>query len=619
MSERSTEHRAGDESSGVDRRVRQPGRNIILLSDGTGNSAAKVRKTNVWRLYQALSVGDGTQVAFYDDGVGTSGFKPLRLLGGAIGVGLPRNVRDLYRFLCQHYRGPDETYAGDRIYIFGFSRGAFTARTVADLICCCGILNPSKSVAVGGFRLTRAGQVGLNTDRGIDIGVRLAYKAYRRKYAPPIMTRLFRAVRDLFFRPIPTVEDFRESHSYPDDEPIEAIGVWDTVAAYGLPIDELSVVVDQLIYKHRFAEHNLSPKVQHAYHALAIDDERQTFHPVLWNEEHESDPKRIQQVWFPGMHSDVGGGYADGDLSLLSLNWMLQSLKRAGEDTPGLDFDARSLDDIARRAAATAPMHDSRSGFGIYYRYKPRFIDALNNDPIHKISVARAKVHESVLRRIEQNTHGYSPRGLPTSFDVVDDAGTVVDISERESSEAKRQRVVCQTRLRSHVFWRRVNYFAMVFATAMLFAMPWMTPGLDGGDTTLGRWLASGWRHLEGYFFDFLGVWADSWIAAPVLFLGLLAAVGGLVLYAHHLQRTIHRFAEAGWNHLKQHRGVAAALPSPGPFERAAHVLLGQPRVRTLYHWCTHWILPVLTVVAVLYLTFEASVSFLGDVVLASL
>ena len=113
----------------------QPGRNIILLSDGTGNSAAKLNKTNVWRLYQALELSDGSQIAFYDDGVGTSGFKPLKLLGGALGVGLARNVRDLYRLLCQHYLGPDKDYAGDRIYIFGFSRGAFTARILADLIC----------------------------------------------------------------------------------------------------------------------------------------------------------------------------------------------------------------------------------------------------------------------------------------------------------------------------------------------------------------------------------------------------------------------------------------------------------------------------------------------------
>ena len=121
-------------------RARPRQRNIVLLSDGTGNSAAKLNRTNVWWLYQALDLGDDDQIAIYDDGVGTSGFRPLRLLGGAFGWGLSRNVRDLYEFVCRHYR------AGDHVYIFGFSRGAFTARTLAGLICKCGILDPAKTV-----------------------------------------------------------------------------------------------------------------------------------------------------------------------------------------------------------------------------------------------------------------------------------------------------------------------------------------------------------------------------------------------------------------------------------------------------------------------------------------
>ena len=121
----------------------RPPRNIVLLSDGTGNSAAKLNKTNVWTLYQALDLGGDDQIAYYDDGVGTAGFRPLRLLGGAFGWGLSRNVRQLYRFLCRHYR------AGDQVYIFGFSRGAFTARTLAGLIARCGVLDCSKAVPAG--------------------------------------------------------------------------------------------------------------------------------------------------------------------------------------------------------------------------------------------------------------------------------------------------------------------------------------------------------------------------------------------------------------------------------------------------------------------------------------
>jgi len=103
-------------------------RSIVILSDGTGNSAAKLFKTNVWRLYQSLDLSDPGQVAIYDNGIGTSSFKPLALLGGAFGFGLKRNLIALYIFLCRNYR------PGDRIYAFGFSRGAFTIRVLVKFI-----------------------------------------------------------------------------------------------------------------------------------------------------------------------------------------------------------------------------------------------------------------------------------------------------------------------------------------------------------------------------------------------------------------------------------------------------------------------------------------------------
>src|SRR6202047_441684 len=103
-------------------------RNIVLLSDGTGNSAAKVWRTNVRRTFEALDLSGNDQIAIYDDGVGTSSFKPLAILGGAFGYGLKRNVLNLYKFLCRNYQD------GDQIYAFGFSRGAFTIRIVVGLV-----------------------------------------------------------------------------------------------------------------------------------------------------------------------------------------------------------------------------------------------------------------------------------------------------------------------------------------------------------------------------------------------------------------------------------------------------------------------------------------------------
>src|SRR5688500_9873586 len=117
-------------------------KSIILFSDGTGNSSAKLFKTNVWRMYEAVDLGPSAegkrdQISYYDDGVGTSSFKPLTVLGGAFGWGLQRNVLDIYRYACRNYR------EGDDIYAFGFSRGAFTARLVVALIASQGLVRSS--------------------------------------------------------------------------------------------------------------------------------------------------------------------------------------------------------------------------------------------------------------------------------------------------------------------------------------------------------------------------------------------------------------------------------------------------------------------------------------------
>ena len=137
---------------------------IVVLSDGTGNSSAALFKTNVWRVYEAIDQSPPApdhrrQIAYYDDGVGTSAFKPLAILGGVFGIGLKRNILDLYRFVCRTYS------PGDQIYLFGFSRGAFTIRLLAGLI------------ATQGLVVTQS-QVMLER-RALD-----AYRAYRRRFNP---------------------------------------------------------------------------------------------------------------------------------------------------------------------------------------------------------------------------------------------------------------------------------------------------------------------------------------------------------------------------------------------------------------------------------------------------
>src|SRR3984893_4330368 len=138
-------------------------KNIILLSDGTGNSSSSPFKTNVWRLYQAINLGSLPsgkleQVVFYDNGVGTGTFKPLAALGLALGIGLANNVKDIYTFLCRNYE------KHDNIYLFGFSRGAFTIRILAGLILRCGVVTAP-------------------SEKELEQRVKLAYAEYKRDVA----------------------------------------------------------------------------------------------------------------------------------------------------------------------------------------------------------------------------------------------------------------------------------------------------------------------------------------------------------------------------------------------------------------------------------------------------
>ena len=334
-------------------------KNIVLLSDGTGNSAAKLLKTNVWRVYESLDLTNpDEQVACYDDGVGTSSFAPLALLGGALGIGLRRNVLRLYRFLCEHYD------PGDRIYLFGFSRGAFTVRVLLGLICDQGIIRTRPTMKVAGATGVPEGlPAGFVIDdvaggvavadavadfAGVVYGTELyrlsawAYREYRKKFDHTRgLVGPARAARDAIFR-IP--EDARGLPRYdrsrnhqPGTIDIDFVGVWDTVDAYGMPVDELADGIDEWVWPLTMRDAILPPQVKRACHVLALDDERNTFHPVLWDETNEDanisthvSDERLSQVWFAGMHANVGGGYADDALAYVSLKWMTE---QAMDDT----------------------------------------------------------------------------------------------------------------------------------------------------------------------------------------------------------------------------------------------------------------------------------------------
>ena len=575
-----------------------PRRNIVLLSDGTGNSAAKLNKTNIWELYQALDLGDDDQLAIYDDGVGTSGFRPLQLLGGAFGWGLSRNVRDLYEFLCRHYR------PGDHIYIFGFSRGAFTARTLAGLIGRCGILDPRKTVPrLRLFRL-RYEDVQLNTEEGLKIGVGLAYRSYRRIYKAPFAS-LYRGLRDLVLRRVPMPDEFRHEHGLDQSVTIKFVGVWDTVDAVGLPVDELSTMIDRVFYPHRFPDQNLASQVERACHAIAVDDERYTFHPVLWNERGTADSERITQVWFPGMHSDVGGGYPDGDLARVSLCWMISQVSFDAGRGEGLRFNQDRPQEIEQRAHSLGKMHDSRRGLGVYYRYKPRHVASLCNDRDNPVEIAEPKIHHSVFKRIANNTAGYAPPGLPTSYRLVDANGAVTDLDPvtYETALDRQRRSELLARAQDHVFWRRVLYYMFVFVTLALLFMPYYRPPIPGAvpegwtETVLTK--AFGWLPalLPGSLSSWAGYWTEAWAQSPLWF-GILAAVYvWLLWHSRRVDGAIHRLSEAAWWHVKQPPGSKPDVPRVGMFEQLAGRLRRSSPLQGFHRLSVRWGVPILAAV----------------------
>lgn len=576
------------DDEGESEKPREP-KNIVLCSDGTGNSAAKANKTNVWRLYQALDLTTDRQIAVFDDGIGTSGSKLLKALGGAFGLGFSANIRELYRFLCQHYE------PGDRIYIFGFSRGAFTARTLAGLIVTCGILDPSKPIGRG------AGKVPLGTDGGLRKGVALAYKSYRRGYWAPVAW-LFRLVRDFLFGAVPKPEAFRAAYGRDGDTKIAFLGVWDTVDALGLPIDELSVMVDKIIYPHRFSDQNLSDKVERACHAVAVDDERHTFHPVLWNEKAEAEAERIKQVWFTGMHGNVGGGYPDDDLAHNSLGWMIGEVKRNGKGE-GLDFDSEAVRDIARRASALGKIHDSRSGFAVYYRYKPRRVDTLTHDAEARVFIEEPKIHHSVFDRIAENTAGYAPAGLPASYRVVSAKGVVSKLNPEtyERSLKRERRAKFLDRAQSLIFWRRLLYFAMVAVTLGLVLLPHFFPPVPGLVTQgLEGIIQSVFEFLAPFLPDFLDFWTEGWSQSPVLFIVLVVLLLLLNWLRRRLATHTQRLSEAAWWHVKAVPGNKPEVPESA-FEKLATALRRSAPLKALFEWINRRVVPILALVLFLF------------------
>ena len=385
-------------------------KNIIVCSDGTGNSGFKNRGTNVYKLFEAVDVhwdpkdpNRIEQFKVYDDGVGTQKMKLLRYPGLAFGFGLRRNVFQLYEAIARAYQ------SGDQIYLFGFSRGAFTVRMLAGFICACGLTDVKK--------VEREGKTSIRQE------TKFTWKLYRQRYSGWLERVLGLKTKENPYE-LGALDRMTSGRIYP---PIRFIGVWDTVGAYGVPYGLLSDFIDRCIVRFSFNDMKLDPNVEYARQALAMDDERKTFRPNVWVEDPE-DAERIRQVWFPGMHADVGGGYPKHGLSLLALDWMIEELQwiaAGGKTTSNAPENSRTLqnrgikwvdadrESIAEHSNSDDVIHNSRSGPAVYYRYCPRDIEALWS---MSANTSVPRIHDSAVRRIRSRTEGYSPRALPLRF-----------------------------------------------------------------------------------------------------------------------------------------------------------------------------------------------------------
>jgi uncharacterized protein (DUF2235 family) len=255
---------------------------IIFCSDGTWDSSGN--NTNVYKIFKALPT-TAEQVPYYDDGVGANQLPIEKLVGGAFGAGLFQKIKDGYTKIAHSYE------EGDEIFLFGFSRGAYTARSLAGMIAVCG----------------------LPTANFTDDVVNTAFDAYRNKDQREALLAQLNKTCDLF------------------DAKLTMVGVWDTVGSLGIPA--IFGGVSPLLYG--FLDTNLHPDVLNAYHALAIDERRAEFPATLWTlTVPPPTGQTVEQAWFVGVHCDVGGSYpADPDgtaLSDLTLAWMMSKASALG-------------------------------------------------------------------------------------------------------------------------------------------------------------------------------------------------------------------------------------------------------------------------------------------------
>jgi uncharacterized protein (DUF2235 family) len=353
---------------------------LVVCADGTWNSADSANAdgkgfTNVARMRDAIAPRGPDNVeqrVKYYHGIGAQGSLISRWIAGAFGVGLSKNVKHLYLWLVENYT------PGDELFLFGFSRGAFTVRSLSGLIRKCGIL-----------RLRHADKIDA------------AYDLY--------------STRDKSRHPdAPVSVKFRADYSHSDVTPIKCIAVWDTVGSLGVPTKGPIGMYTRR--KYGFHDVRLSRFVEHAFHAVAIDEHRDPFKPTLWGVRESGLVERngkqvVEQIWFPGVHSDIGGGYAGTGLSDLAFRWIATRASDCGlELKPGV---------LSRYAGdCLGELHDSMTWFyrlmGIHIRpIRKELRDEETGEVLHTFEYVAG---DAFKRRELHIPPRYTPRYAPENL-----------------------------------------------------------------------------------------------------------------------------------------------------------------------------------------------------------
>lgn len=359
---------------------------LVVCSDGTWQDLECSYPTNVVKIIQSIKPKSSSseedyipQICCYDAGIGTSGNNILtrlvdQAIGGSTGEGIAENIQECYRFLCLNYS------PGDEIYLFGFSRGAYSVRSLAGLIYKSGLLKR--------------------------INVRYisqAYELYREGLEPDH----------------PSLEEFRRKYGHTSEQfsgrvPITLIGCWDTVGSVGIP--DLSEIIrgseDEIYNQYKFLNSTqLSPIVKNAIHALAIDERRGVFSDSPMQKSEIANAQNLVQKWFPGDHGCVGGGSKEkSGLSDVALEWMIDTIQKLGL---GLEFDKQAIENFNPNPLTK-------------YEVEGKFsFSELLGKKYRKVSEDFNELHKSVIIRWQALGDDYRPENLKKHADMLNSANLI--------------------------------------------------------------------------------------------------------------------------------------------------------------------------------------------------